>query len=210
MEVDSVDTAVVLAGGSSTRIQVAKAFVELAGKPMIEWVLEAVDPVVDEIVIATREECRGAVRELARGRALVVADLPGSPRAPLVGALSGALNASGEYLLVLPCDQPLLSTETLEKILQLCRGHDALIPRWPNGYIEPLTAAYRREGFVEGATRSLEGSSLRVRDVLIHLGDVVYVDVRELSPEPEIEFLNVNTPEDLDRAREILEARRRS
>lgn len=206
-----MNSAVVLAGGSSKRMPALKALVRLAGKHMIEWILEAVEPVVEEIVIAAKgDNYTERLRRLLSGRVSVVYDVLEQPRAPIVGALSGALEASGEYILLLPCDQPLLSTETLRKILELCEGHDAAVPRWPNGYIEPLTAGYRRIPFIEVASSSIEKGVLRMRDSLLQLNDVVYVDVRMLARRPELEFLNVNTYEDLRKAEELIRMERRS
>ncbi len=204
-------SAVVLAGGPSKRMPVFKALVRLAGKHMIEWILEAVEPVVEEVVVVAKGRSYAEeLRKLLGSRASVVCDALERPRAPIVGALSGALEASGEYMLLLPCDQPLLSTETLRRILELCKGHDALVPRWPNGYIEPLTAGYRRVAFIEAASSSIRRGELRMRAPLLRLGDVVYVDVGELARRPVLEFLNVNTYEDLRRAEELIRRGRRS
>src|SRR2546430_8431813 len=47
---ESVDTALILAGGSSTRFRAPKALVEVAGKAMVQRVFEAVSPLAGEAI----------------------------------------------------------------------------------------------------------------------------------------------------------------
>src|SRR3989442_8319040 len=49
---DSVDTALILAGGSSTRFRAPKALVDVAGKPMAQRVFEAVSPFSGEVIVS--------------------------------------------------------------------------------------------------------------------------------------------------------------
>src|SRR2546425_3467165 len=49
---ESVDTALILAGGSSTRFRAPKALVEVAGKPMVQRVFEAVSPFADQVIVS--------------------------------------------------------------------------------------------------------------------------------------------------------------
>ena len=48
---ESVDTALILAGGSSTRFGAPKALVDVAGKPMVQRVFEALSPFADEVIV---------------------------------------------------------------------------------------------------------------------------------------------------------------
>src|SRR2546428_13146309 len=49
---ESVDTALILAGGSSTRFRAPKALVEVGGKPMVQRVFEAVSPFADQGIVS--------------------------------------------------------------------------------------------------------------------------------------------------------------
>src|SRR2546429_10006975 len=49
---ESVDTALILAGGSSTRFRAPKALVDVAGKPMVQRVFEAVSPFAGEGIVS--------------------------------------------------------------------------------------------------------------------------------------------------------------
>ena len=46
---------VVFAGGFSSRMGTDKALVEVSGRPMIEWVADALSAVCDSVVVAGRE-----------------------------------------------------------------------------------------------------------------------------------------------------------
>src|SRR2546423_14953878 len=94
----------VLAGGRSSRFGSDKAAALIDGRPMLDWVIEALAPQVDEILICGRE---------APGR-ICVADRPRTDLGPL-GGLNAALQhaaANGfDAVLSAPCDTPRLSAD---------------------------------------------------------------------------------------------------
>ena len=51
-------SAIVLAGGSSSRFGQDKGVLEIASKPLIKHVIDAVSPVVDEIIVVTSSQER--------------------------------------------------------------------------------------------------------------------------------------------------------
>jgi molybdopterin-guanine dinucleotide biosynthesis protein A len=57
---------------------------------------------------------------------------------------------------------------------------DAVIPRWPNGYIEPLQAAYRTKSAMTAANTTLENKKLDMRSMIANLGKVTYVSTLAL------------------------------
>ncbi len=135
-------SAIILAGGLSKRFGQDKGLVPLAGKPLIKHVTETVNPIVNEIIVVVNSETQ--VEEFSKilGNVKIVVDA-WNTHGPLVGAATGFKTARGEYGLMLPCDTPLISREVLTLLLDLCINRNAVIPRWPNGYIEPLHAVYR-------------------------------------------------------------------
>jgi molybdopterin-guanine dinucleotide biosynthesis protein A len=81
-------------------------------------------------------------------------------------------------------------------------GHAAVVPR-RGEYIEPLFAVYRND-LEEGARAFLESGRLKIHDFLDEV-DVLYLEEEEIDRcDPHgLSFFNINTPEDLARAREI-------
>jgi len=201
----SETSAIILAGGTSRRLGPNKALIPLAGRPLILHVLDRISPVVDETVVVGSADQHDALRGLLGCGARVITDGPG-PRSPLAGALSGFEAARGGLSLLLPCDAPFVSGEVAVFLLDACFRRDAVIPRWPNGYIEPLQAVYRTRPAAEAARKALEGGGLDMRSMIGRLGRVRYVStgvLRAIDPDLRT-FFNVNTPEDLRRAESLL------
>lgn len=97
-------TGVILAGGRGSRMGgVDKGLVPFAGRPLVEWVIAALAPQVDRLLIS-------ANRSLAAYRAYghaVVTDLEPGYQGPLAGMLSAMRAADEGWILTLPCDGPL-------------------------------------------------------------------------------------------------------
>ncbi|MEM2675300.1 MAG: molybdenum cofactor guanylyltransferase [Candidatus Bathyarchaeia archaeon] len=201
-------SAVILAGGFSKRFGSDKGLTTLLGKPLIKYVLDAVDDVVEEaIIVGSSNEQAEAYSKALGSNVKVIVDRY-EVRSPLVGALTGFNEAKGEYVLLLPCDTPLVSRDVLALLLELCINRNAAIPRWPNGYIEPLHAAYRTKPALDAAEKALTEGKLDLRSMIERLRGIRYISTLVLQQfDPELKmFLNINTPLDLKRAEQILKS----
>lgn len=200
------NSAIVLAGGSSKRFGYNKELAPLANKPLIMHVLDALDAIVEEkIVVVRSKEQAEKIAKVLKPNIKIAID-HNEFQSPLVGALTGFKEASGEYALLLPCDTPLVSKEILALILELCIGKNAVIPHWPNGYIEPLHAAYRVKPALEAAEAALNEGRLDMRSVVEKLRNIRYVSTlvfQQFDPQLKM-FFNINTPLDLKRAEAML------
>jgi len=199
-------SAVILAGGFSRRFGQDKGLLPLANKPLIEHVLDAIDKIVDEkiVVVSSKTQAENYTKVLDSKVKVVVDD--DNVQSPLVGALKGFKEASNEYALLLPCDTPLLSKDVLSLLLDLCPNKNAVIPRWPNGYIEPLQAVYCTKPALEAAKKALSEGKMNMQSMVDKLRDVRYIStlvLRQLDPELK-SFFNVNTPMDLRKAEAML------
>jgi molybdopterin-guanine dinucleotide biosynthesis protein A len=99
---------VVLAGGAAKRMGRDKAEVVVADRPMISWIVGAMGPVVDRVVISGRKGGWNGHPGLA--------DLEGVD-GPLAG-LAASLQL-GEPVLAVAVDQPWVRTETLAKLASI-------------------------------------------------------------------------------------------
>jgi len=197
---------IVLAGGFSKRFGQDKGLVLLAGKPLIIHVLDRVSRVVDEgLVVVSSESQRNAFKPLVNSETKVVLDKY-NVQSPIVGALTGFENASGEYSLLLPCDAPFVSKEIASLLFDLCVNRSAVIPRWPNRYIEPLHAVYHTKSALNASETAYREKKLDLRSIIANLRGVRYVSTLVLQQiDPKLMTLfNVNTPEDLKRAESML------
>lgn len=201
-------SAVILAGGSSKRLGQDKGLIRLAGKPLLIHVLDKMCGVVDEIVIVVSSESqKKAYKDLVEQKAKVTID-KGKTQTPLVGALTGFENVQGEYTLLLSCDTPFISSQIASLLLDLCINKSAVIPRWPNGFIEPLQAAYHTISAQVAAEKALGNGKLDLQSMIALLRGVRYISTMALQQmDPKLlTFFNVNTPEDLRKATSILKS----
>jgi len=193
---------VILAGGFSKRLGQDKGLVQLAGKPLILHVLDTISGVVDETVVVVSSKCQiGRIENLLQGKANIVVD-KGRTQSPLIGASTGFGNAKGEYSLLLPCDTPFVSSQIVSLLLDLCINKSAVIPRWPNGYIEPLQAVYHTKSALIATTTALKEKKLDLRSMIAHLKGIRYVSTLVLKQFDSelLNFFNINTLEDLRKA----------
>ena len=187
-------SAIVLAGGRSTRFGADKCRAPFAGTPVLQRVLDRVEDLrregrVDDVVVVGPWAPEGVHLELEPVRYL----------GPLGGLAHGLDTVDSDVVLVLAGDHPLLATALLELLVDRALTTpevDAVVPVGPDGP-EPLVACYRR------AVRAVVQQQLdRDRRSLRGLLDELSVDRigREVWSRVDrsgMSFLDVDTPEDL-------------
>jgi len=203
---------IVLAGGRGSRIGINKALTPLSGTPMIVYVVKRSLQVTEKVVVViSRDDALAAFRKVLPKDVAIVRD-PVSRRSPLVGMLTGLRSVleAVDYSAVVPCDSPFIRPKMIRHLFHVADGHDAAIPIWPNGYIEPLHSVYEVRNTVRAIELALRTERSSNRDMIKHLKDVKYVPVEELrSYDPELRtFFNVNRPEDLREASKTLDLER--
>lgn len=210
---DEPVTGIVLAGGRSRRMGTDKAFIELAGRPLIAWVLEALGAVSAHRVIVTHD---ADARFDAFGVPVIVDHLPS--RCPLTGLHAGLSAAPTDLCLAVACDLPLVQPALLALLADaignlLVAVPDAGATPLPGagpasamaaGGLQPLLAAYRR-GCVPTIERLLENGPAPVTLLATAVPSVVVGPERWRTADPDgRSFLNVNTLTDLAAAAQRL------
>jgi len=201
-------SAIILAGGVSRRLGHDKGLIKLAGEPLVTHVLSRISGVIDEIVVVVSSESQKVVYEdLVKQKSRVIVDRD-KTQSPLVGALTGFENIQGEYSLLLSCDTPFVSSHIASLLLDLCINRRAVIPRWPNGFIEPLQAAYHTKSAQIAAEKTLENGKMDLQSMIALLRGVRYISTMVLQQiDPKLlTFFNVNTLSDLKRAESVLKS----
>ncbi len=194
-------TGLILAGGKGKRLGRYKATIMLGDEPLILRPFKVIGQLSKEIVVAYGgERQRRLLKGLCSG-ALFVAD---EEEGPLGGLLSGLLVARGEWVLVAPVDAPFVSEELYAELLSRARGKDGSVPR-VQGSVNPVVAAYRRDTLLRVGQEVRAGSSKSLREVLSRLTlSFIEEDVLEAMPYGLDCVLDVDTEEDLERARKLL------
>lgn len=199
------NSAVILAGGFSRRLGLDKSLIDLLGTPLILHVIQRITPIVDEIlVVVSSNHQKKIFSSLIGSKASVIIDKY-KIQSPLVGAITGFESVGGEHTLLLPCDTPFVSSQIALFLLNRCKSNIAVIPQWPNGYIEPLQAAYNTKSALSTANTSLKEGKLDLRAMIANFKHVHYVSTRVLQKIDEklLTFFNVNTLEDLKLAKSL-------
>jgi len=118
---DSV-TGLVLAGGQARRMGgIDKGLIELAGRPMIEHVLEALRPQVGAVLINANRN----LEAYQRYGHPVLPDALGGFLGPLAGTLTALERMDTDYLLTVPCDSPLLAPDLAARMFTAAAAVDA-------------------------------------------------------------------------------------
>jgi molybdopterin-guanine dinucleotide biosynthesis protein A len=196
-------SAVILAGGKSTRLGRDKSFLLVDGQPLVARVVERVSFLSDDLIVVTNDAAR--YEPLALPARLVPDERRGE--GSLMGIYSGLKAARHPQSLAVACDMPFLSLSLLRYMLSVAEGYDVVIPRI-GGFLEPLHAVYSKACLP--AMDKLLAQGRRQIIAFFHEVRVRYVEedkVDRFDPQ-HLSFVNVNTPEDWERAQLLLKSRR--
>jgi len=189
-------SAIVLVGGEARRAGgKEKYFFRYDGRTFIEHILDTLNGVVEEVVLAARDPAQCERFGHLEG-VRCVSDIRKGV-GPTGGLHAGVLAVQGDLVAVVACDMPCINARVLGHLFSLVDDYDAVIPAWNPEMLEPLHAVYRRSALLayleEPGHRSLREmvKALRVRFVEIE-------DLRELDPELAA-FTNINKIEELEK-----------
>ena len=181
-------TGVILVGGKSRRMGRDKAFLEIAGRPLFEIILDLFRESFSRILLVGNREERFASYGLP-----VVPDIyPGSS---LGGLYTGLHHAETEHVFVSSCDLPFPSARVLRHLCSLKEGYDAVVPSTSYGY-EPLFALYAKSCLAP-IRAQLDRGEFCAFSYYPQI-NIRYVPPEELAPldRDGKAFLNLNTPEE--------------
>ena len=176
-------SAIVLAGGQSSRMGRDKSQLPWHGKTLISHIVDQLRPMVAELLISANDPVPFAGLGLP-----VLADRePGG--GPLQGIATGLRAARHEWLFVTGCDVPEIRQDYFQGMWPLtAEDVDVIMPVDADGRAEPLFALYRRSA-LPAVERVLASGRPRIIDIL----PVVRVCHPRL---PQGWLKNLNTPED--------------
>lgn len=180
-------SAIILAGGKSTRMMSDKGLIAFNDKPLIEHVIEKVNSITNNIII------------ISSNPAYIQFGYPCfediiKDKGPLSGIVTGLVNSTTQKNFVVACDMPFLSTAILQGLITNCAGVDAVIAEHKN-MAEPLCAIYDKR-CIPHFRLKLEQNQLKINLALEGL------KTRVISFDKENcftgnEFSNINTLEEL-------------
>lgn len=189
-------TCTILAGGKGSRMGGRdKGLVELAGRPMIEHVIERVEPQVGGIVINAN---RG-LDEYRRYGFPLISDVQDGFQGPLAGMAAALRRCGTDWVMTVPCDSPLLPLDLAARLHRAVETHAADVAVADDGErLHPVFCLLSPR--VAGDLESFLAQGQRKIDRWFERVSVVRAD---FSDEAEC-FSNVNTGGDLARIEQAL------
>ena len=176
-------TGIILAGGKSRRMNgVDKGLIPFNGKPMIEHVISALKPVVDEVII------------IANSRGYEPFGLPIYPdivqeKGPLGGLLSGLTQSKSDDVIIVGCDMPFVENTIFTTLQKYKHKYDIVIPKTPDG-IQPLCGLYKKK-CIPVIHQLIEENQLKMTHLFNQM-NTYFLPFKNKTP-----FFNMNSPEDI-------------
>ena len=173
-----------------------KALLDVGGRRIIERVLDAVTPSVGEVLLVTNTPDLYAFLGLP-----MVADVY-PDHGSLGGIYSGLKAATGDAAFTVACDMPFLHPDVVRLVVSRAATADVVIPR-VGDRLETMHAVYAKsclphiEALLAARRLKIVGFFERVR-----VAEIAEAEVAR-HRDPALVFMNVNTPEELARAREL-------
>ncbi|MBP7506263.1 MAG: molybdenum cofactor guanylyltransferase [Prolixibacteraceae bacterium] len=173
----------ILAGGKSSRMGTEKGLQTFKGKSLILYSVEALKPFCTEFLISSNNISYHQFKfPLVKD---VVTDC-----GPLGGLLSLLKKTRKEYLFLLACDMPFVTSETIKSLFEGIGEAECIVPKIGNK-MEPLCAIYSKSLIPEIEKQITTGDYSM--HTLIMNSSRKFVHFAEESSE----FKSINVPEDL-------------
>jgi len=178
-------TGIILAGGKSSRMGTDKGFLMLNDKPFVQCSIDALKPLVSEILIVS-DNPDYDVFGLKR-----INDITKNA-GPVAGICSGLEASSTAYNIILSCDIPLINSEILQKLINNIDGVSQIIQAESNGKSMPLIALYNKD------VKNIFEDFLKNDERRLHIAIKACISKNiVLEKELESSTMNVNTQNEL-------------
>ncbi len=142
-----MDSIAILAGGNSIRFKNQqvnnKIFIKVngTGKRLLDVIYERFKALTDDIFFQTSSIIAPQINELLPGYDLRTDNI--SDKGPMGGIYSALRNAKYDKVFIIAADMPNVEPNIYYELNKF-RGFDCIVPRWGNGYLEPLCAIYSK------------------------------------------------------------------
>ena len=187
---------VIQAGGQSSRMGQDKALKLFLGRPLIQRVIERLQPIADELLVTTNHPEDYAFLNLP----LFTDIKPG--RGALGGLYTALFSAKHSIVAVVACDMPFANAELFKAASDILvkEEADVVIAKSDEGY-EPLHAVYRREICIPTIEAAIASDRWRMDSwfpqVKVRL--LTSEEIKLYDPDS-LAFSNINTPEEFAQA----------
>jgi len=203
----------ILIGGKSSRFNTEKIRYKFEEKSLILHQIEALSNFDEEIfLVSSSEEQLFSYRKdinFPENITFLFDDREYFPypeiHSPILGVYTALkeLNSLGfEKVLILSGDSPLIKKEVVRLLIDTSSSFDCTIPKWNNGFLEPLFAIYPIEKTLKRARENLINKKFNLNHLLEEAWNINYVSVEEsIQPLDKnlVSLININGPIDIEK-----------
>jgi molybdenum cofactor guanylyltransferase len=186
--------AIILAGGKATRMNGKdKAFLSINQEPLIKRQLRLLKNIFKRIIIVSNNP-----KEYRNLKGVEVVTDVVEHLGPLGGIFSGLLASKDKHSFVIACDMPFINTELTRYMFKKSSGYDAVVP-WVNNRYEPLFCIYSKN-CIKFIRKLFDKKIFKLSELLAQVS-IKRITQKEILrfDSPEKIFMNINTPQDLER-----------
>jgi molybdopterin-guanine dinucleotide biosynthesis protein A len=185
----TTSTAIVLAGGRSSRMGQPKALLPFDGTPLIVHIVHFLRYLFEQVIVVSAP----GQSLPAMPATMVQDDVP--YQGPVGGICYGLRAAHAEAAFVTSCDSAFLNRRLIAHLISQIADYDVVVPRWQNR-LQPLHAIYKRK-VLPLLDEQLARGQLRPVSLFdrVRTRTIDEEEIRRFDPEGE-SFFNMNTPED--------------
>lgn len=181
-------TGLILAGGLSSRFGSDKSQALYCGRSFIRTAYELLKPVCYKVIIS------GTDKKIDVNGIISLPDItPGG--GPMSGIATAVKRLKSQWLLIVPCDMPLLTPDIISATLQEAKSGQTVVWKEPDGRIQPFPMLLNRHD-AEEAIRSLgESAGLSIKLLLRTIPHTML----DISDDQRILFSNINTQAEFEK-----------
>lgn len=184
----------ILAGGKSSRMGTDKGLLLFEGKAMIEYVINQMLPVFDNLVIVSNNP------EYEKLGLKVIPDLI-KEIGPAGGIYTALHHSNAKLNFIVSCDMPFVTQEAIEFVVNNVNESQIVLLE-NKGRIEPLFGVYSKE-CEENWFQLIEQKIIKLQDMVLQFKlKTIPIENKEIFRESF--FRNINTQEDFNNALNLL------
>jgi molybdopterin-guanine dinucleotide biosynthesis protein A len=189
-------TGIILAGGKSTRMGTEKGLVLFKGKPLINYALDVLNQLCDEVLISSN------VKSYDHLGYKVIPDIyPGI--GPMGGIYSCLKQSRNDLNLVLSCDMPFVTDEIFKHLLDVRENALVCVPWHKNDHYEPLCGIYHHQ-IIDEMNVFISQKNYKLPD-LFKSSSFIPVNINQIDPPLNKHyFFSINSTADIALAEERL------
>ena len=188
---------VVLAGGKSQRFGQDKVEANLGNKTLIEHTLDKIKFKFEDVIIVSQKTNFKDYK--------IINDCIDGQLGPLVGVLSAMKwikknNKPYGWVATFPCDTPFFNIKIIDEFIKFSKTNDSLLYFVKSNKIRHNIFGLWSLDLIDQLEKDLENGLRKVEKWANNIGVIAI----NMSFEKEDPFFNINTKEDLEKAKEIL------